>query len=342
MPSSRRQFLALAATGAAAAATRPWRTAHALASPSATWRSAPALPAATQEVYGTTWNGRVVVAGGLRSEANTRRRFTTLAQTALFDPTTETWSTGPDLPAPRHHIVLATVGDTAYGFGGFVGENLAQDGFQFRDDVYAFNGNGWTRIGGMPTPLGETVALSVDGRIHLVTGSLHGDETGPTGRHLVYDPAADAWEEARPAPTARSSATGAVIDGQLYVAGGRTTQDGVTNLGALERYDPAADTWTELRPLPQPSGGLNGAAAGGTLYVFGGEYFSDGGGVYDDTWAYAPAADEWAECPSMPTPRHGLAGVALNGRIYAIGGNTAPGIGAATSTTVDALVPSTN
>jgi N-acetylneuraminic acid mutarotase len=342
MSSSRRQFLALAATGAAAAATRPWRTAHALASPSAAWRSAPALPAATQEVYGTAWNGQVVVAGGLRSAANTRRRFTTLTQTARFDPTTESWSMGPDLPAPRHHLVLATVGDTAYGFGGFVGENLAQDGFQFRDDVFAFDGEAWARIGSMPTPLGETVALSIDGRIHLVTGSLHGEATGASGTHLVYDPSADDWMKARPAPTARSSATGAVIDGQLYVAGGRTTQDGVTNLGTVERYDPVSDTWTELRPLPQPSGGLNGAAAGGTLYVFGGEYFSDGGGVYEDTWAYDPAADEWTECPSMPTPRHGLAGVALNGRIYAIGGNTAPGIGAATSSTVEALVPSTD
>jgi N-acetylneuraminic acid mutarotase len=340
MPSSRRQFLALAATGAAALTAQPWHAAHALSSPWAAWQSAPALPAATQEVYGTTWDGRVLVAGGLRSAADSRRRFTTLAQTALFDPTTNTWSTGPDLPAPRHHIVLATVGDTAYGFGGFVGENLAQNGFQFRDDVYAFDGTEWGRIGAMPTPLGETVALSVDGRIHLVTGSRHGETTGASGTHLVYDPEADAWSEARPAPTARSSATGAVIDGHLYVAGGRTMKGGVNNLGTLERYDPEQDTWTERRPLPQPSGGLNGAATGGTLYVFGGEYFSDGGGVYAETWAYDPTADEWAECPSMPTPRHGLAGVALDGRVYAIGGNTAPGIGAATSTAVETLVPS--
>ncbi|MFO8098728.1 MAG: kelch repeat-containing protein [Salinibacter sp.] len=87
---------------------------------------------------------------------------------------------------------------------------------------------------------------------------------------------------------------------------------------------------------------MNGAATGGTLYVFGGEYFSDGGGVFSETWAYDPTADDWTECPSMPTPRHGLAGVALDGRIYAIGGNTAPGIGAATSSTVEVLVPTAN
>jgi N-acetylneuraminic acid mutarotase len=197
----------------------------------------------------------------------------------------------------------------------------------------------------MPTPLGETVALSVGGRIHLVTGSLHPDDGAPQGAsrtHLVYESDADTWFEARPVPTARSSATGAVLDGHLYVAAGRRTGDGVTNLGALERYDPKTDTWAKLRPLPQPSGGLAGAALDGMLYVFGGEYFSDGGGVYDRTWAYDPDADTWTERAPMRTPRHGLAGTALNGQIFAIGGNTAAGIGAATSSVAETLAPSEN
>lgn len=338
MPHSRRHFLRLGAAGTAVLATQPWTWARVASSPS--WRSASSLPWATQEVYCTTWNKQIVVAGGLRSGADSNRQFTTLAGTALFDPSTDTWTEGPDLPAPRHHIVFGTAEGAVYGFGGFVGEGLP-DGFQFRGDVYAFEGTEWTRVGAMPTPLGETVALSLGDRIHLVTGTLHGaEQEGDTGTHLVYDAAADAWSEARPAPTARSSATGAVIDGQLYVAGGRTTEDGVTNLGVLERYDPATDEWAELRPLPQPSGGLNGAALDGTLYVFGGEYFDDGGGVYEHAWAYDPTADEWAELPPMPTPRHGLAGAALDGRIFAIGGNTAAGIGAATASTVETLVPS--
>ena len=339
MAISRRRFLALGAA-AGALATRSSIAAERLDE----WRAGPSLPGSTQEVYGTAWNGQIVVAGGLRSGADSNRRFTTLVGTALFDPAEGVWTKGPDLPAPRHHIVLADVDGTVYGFGGFVGETL-RSGFQFRDDVYAFDGEAWSRIGAMPVPLGETVALSHDGRIHLLTGSVHpgdGSTRGASGRHLVYDPGADAWSEARPVPTARSSATGAVLDGHLYVAAGRRTDDGVTNLGALERYDPENDTWTTLRPLPQPSGGLAGAALDGRLYVFGGEYFSEGGGVYAHTWAYEPTSDTWTEKPPMRTPRHGLAGIALDGRIYAIGGNTAAGIGAATSSVVETLTPSEN
>lgn len=338
MSCSRRHFLRFGTAGTAALAAHPWVWTRAATTVS--WQAVSALPWATQEVYGTVWNEQIVVAGGLRSGPDSDRQFTTLAGTARFDPATETWTEGPDLPDPRHHIVLGTAGGTVYGFGGFIDESRGNP-FAFREDIYAFDGTEWGRIGAMPTPLGETVALSLSNRIHLVTGSLHGsDASGATGTHLVYDPDGDTWAEARPAPTARSSATGAVIDGQLYVAGGRTTEDGVTNLGALERYDPATDEWTELRPLPQPSGGLNGAALNGTLYVFGGEHFDEGGGVYGHTWAYDPAADEWTEMPPMPTPRHGLAGVALDGRVFAVGGNTAAGIGAATASTVEALVPS--
>lgn len=344
MSMSRRRFLSTTVTGTAVLTTRSWMWPWSPLNHPVSWQSAPPLPAATQEVYCTTWNDQIIVAGGLRSGPDSPRRFTTLAGTARFDPSSNEWTTGPDLPAPRHHIVLGTAADRVYGFGGFVGETL-RNGFQYRGDVYAFDGDEWTRIGTMPRPLGETVALSVDDRIHLITGSLHGGteaERGDTGSHLVYDAGADAWSEAAPAPTARSSATGAVIDGQLYVAGGRRRRKsgGITNLGTLERYDPEADAWTALAPMPQPSGGLAGAALGGTLYAFGGEYFSDGGGVYEHTWAYEPEADAWTELPPMPTPRHGLAGTAIDGRVFAIGGNTAAAIGAASSPRVEALTPS--
>ena len=342
----RRRFLRLGITGTAALATYPWTQWEASPHGNPSWQSAPSLPAATQEVYCTTWNDRVVVAGGLRSGPDSTRRFKTLADTYLFNPASERWTTGPDLPAPRHHLVLGTAADRVYGFGGFSGEELGRNGFQYRDDVYTFYGEQWTRIGTMPRPLGETVALSLNDRIHLITGSLHGSteaQQGATGTHLVYDADADAWTEAAPAPTARSSATGAVVDGQLYVAGGRRRESGgITNLGTLERYDPVSDAWTTRSPLPQPSGGLAGAALDGTLYVFGGEYFSDGGGVYEHTWAYEPEADAWTELPPMRTPRHGLAGTAIDGRVFAVGGNTAAAIGAATSDVVEALSPSAN
>jgi len=294
-------------------------------------------------VYAAVRDGVIVLAGGMRSDADSSLEFETLAGTAFLDPVNESWEKGPDLPEARHHLSLAAVDGTVYGFGGFVGDNL-RTGFRFRRDVFALRDGSWTREGRMPAPLGETVALAVDGRIHLLTGSLHPEGERPrsaSGKHLVYEPGPGAWSEARPVPTARSSAAGAVIDGELYVAGGRRRDDGFQNLGALERYDPEADRWDSLRPLPRPAGGLAGASVRGSFFCFGGERFdASGGGVFEEAWRYDPASDEWTPAAPMPTPRHGLAAAAVDGRVYAIGGNTAPAVGAATSRVVEALVPS--
>lgn len=342
MTITRREFLALGACGGLALGTSPPGWSRLLRGRrEGRWSREPALPWSTQEVYAARRGREAVVAGGLRSGADSDLRFETLAGTAVFDPGAGAWERGPDLPEPRHHIVLAAVGDSVYGFGGFVGESL-RDGFRYRDDVFVLEGGRWGRAGTMPLPLGEAVAVAVDGRVHVVTGSLHGEGSRPTatGAHRIFDPSSGAWSSARPAPTPRSSATGAVVDGRVYVVGGRRREGGLKNLGALERYDPSSDRWESLRPLPQPAGGLAGAALDGTLYCFGGEWFDrNGGGVFASTWAYTPATDEWRETAPMRTPRHGLAACALAGRVFAIGGNTAPGVGAATSDVVEALRP---
>lgn len=344
MTLSRRRFLLLGAGGALALGSGG-APAALLRSPPvpARWTTAPAAPWGLQEIHAAVRDRSVVVAGGMRSAADDRLRFETLSGTAILDAAAGTWERGPDLPAARHHLALATAGGAVHGYGGFVGESL-RDGFRFHDDVFALRGGRWSRAGRMPVPLGETVAGTLEGRVHLVTGSLHDPEEGPSGQsgeHLVHDPADGTWSRARPAPTARSSAAGAVLDGRLYVVGGRRrAAGGFENLGALERYDPETDRWEELRPLPRPAGGLAGAALDGVLHCFGGERFGPGGGeVFGTAWAYRPDTDEWREMPPMPTPRHGLAAAAVDGRIHAIGGNTAPAVGAATSSTVETLVP---
>lgn len=340
MTISRRSFLALGAGSALALATDATAWSRLLAAaPAADWSRGPSAPWGLQEVYATVRDGEIVVAGGLRSGPDSRTRFETLAETAVLDPEAGAWRTGPDLPAPRHHLVLAAAGGTVYGFGGFVGESL-RGGFRFRDDVFALEGGAWSRRARMPRRLGETVAARVGGRIHLVTGSLHPEDGagGETGAHLVYDPATDDWAEARPAPTPRSSAAGAVLDGAIYVAGGRRRRGGFRNLAALERYDPSADRWEELRPLPEPSAGHAAAAVDGLLCCFGGERLGRRNpGVIGSARVYDPETDRWRELPPMPTPRHGLAAAAVDGRVYAVGGNTAPAVGAASSGVVEVL-----
>src|SRR5438093_13124783 len=66
--------------------------------------------------------GKIYIAGGFD------RTGKPIARAFRFDPAANQWERIADLPAPRHHMPLAVVGDTLYAIGGlaeatFVPEN---------------------------------------------------------------------------------------------------------------------------------------------------------------------------------------------------------------------------
>ncbi|NNF44268.1 MAG: hypothetical protein HKN62_14735 [Phycisphaerales bacterium] len=340
---TRRQTLtamtgALAATGFAAARTRSE------AEPP-TWRRGADLPHAAQEIYPTAFRGGILLAGGLvlvdgRSGAG--------VQTVWWNPRTDTWTHGPDLPAARHHPGLVGLDERVFAIGGF--SRSAGAGWRMERTVFVLDAamTGWSDGPPLPEPRAEFVSGVIGGRI-VVTGGRRprGDANAQYGDHgdvagtLILDPAFGTWRAAAPAPSARNSAAAAVIDGRLHVVGGRRlTERGLVNVPTHEVYEPVSDRWDVRAPMPQGQGGLAAATFGGQLYAFGGEYFGATSGVYKDTWVYDPAADAWAPLPPMPLPRHGLGAVTLSDGIHVIGGATEAG-GRGRSRHHSVLAPST-
>ena len=311
------------------------------APPAAGWRARAPMPWPAQEIYAAVVGGRVYVAGGLVGRAE--GGIDILDRTAVYDAARNRWREGPRLPAPTHHPAMAAAGGRVFALGGF--REAAAGQWSAVTDVLALDGGRWTKVGDMPGPQSETVALEHAGRIHLITGRAPGGaanaqwvDQSDLAVHRVFEPKSGRWSEAAPVRGARNSAAGAVIGGKLYVVGGRTVGGG--NMARLDRYDPETDAWESLRDMPQASGGLAAAAAGGKLYVFGGEWFGPNraGGVYVETWEYDPAVDAWRAIAPMRTPRHGLAGVSVGGRVLAIGGATRFSA-RDTSAVVEALTP---
>lgn len=285
------------------------------------WSPRADIPWPVQEVYGTAWRGRALIAGGMAPGVQgLRGGINPQDRTGLYDPAADRWTEGPRLPFPRHHPALASAGGLAYALGGY--RVTGEGGWVGITDALVLDGEAWRAIAPMPQIQCETVAVGIGGRIHVASGrapkgeaNRNWSDQGDIALHQVLDVRTGRWETAAPCPLARNSATGAVIDGLFYLAGGRRVGEG--NSARLDRYDPKSDRWETLAPMPRAAGGLAGAALGGRLYVFGGE---GGPGVIPDCWSYDPKADAWRAEPAMRTPRHGLAGVALGGRIYAIGG----------------------
>jgi N-acetylneuraminic acid mutarotase len=327
MPLTRRAFTSGAAAAGAFAATGAAQAPQA----GLAWRALSQMPASAQEIYPTLWNGKIVVAGGFAGTANgpwvTDKAF-------LYDPDTDAWTVGPELPAPRHHPQLAVAGGALHAVGGFVFKPDPTQGtweMQAGAWVYDETESRWAEAPSLPAPRAEAVPLAFDGRFHLIGGrapagsaNANWGDHADVAEHLVLDPALGRWETLAPAPTARNSAAGVVLEGKIYVVGGRRVDAG--NNAELEVYDSGADRWDGLAPMPQGQGGLAAGVIGGRIVAFGGEFFGPGGGgVYPETWVYDPARDAWEPGPAMLTPRHGLGGVSLGDRIYAIGGATEDG-----------------
>lgn len=332
----RRLFLAAAASAVAAPAlAHPLREAG--------WTARSDAPWPVQEIYCAVRGDTIVMAGGLVARAGGELHIED--RTALYAPHADRWTEGPKLPEPRHHPMLIADGDTVYALGGY-GRSGAGD-WTGMTQVWALRDGGWVPAGTMPSPQSETVGLSLNGRLHLVTGrapkgeaNAQWNDQGDIDLHRVFIPAENRWETLRPCPMARNSAAGAVLNGALWVAGGRTVSGGGT--GQLDRYDPVADRWDTLAPIPrsyaannQVGGGLAMATVGGKLVAFGGEWFrprseGGGGGVFRETWIYDPARDVWDAGPDMRTPRHGLGAAAVGDAVYAIAGGSVVSGGLAT------------
>ena len=322
-PLDRRTFLAVAVASAALPfAARAQEQ-------SSGWAPRASLPWPVQEIYCAVAGGQIVTAGGLRRGEGAGLHIED--RVGGYDPRLDTWTELGRLPAPRHHPMVVTAGGALMIVGGY-GRSAAGD-WTAVTDAWMADGEVWSPIAPLPTPLSETVGVDIGGRAHRVTGrrplgAANGqwNDQSDVADHWVYDRDADRWEAARPCPMARNSAAGAVLDGVIWVAGGRTVSGGGT--GRLDRYDPAADRWDTLAPIPpsptgqQVGGGLAMAAAAGKLVAFGGEWFQrgGGGGVFAETWIYDPATDRWEAGPPMRTPRHGLAAAAVDEVIYAIAG----------------------
>lgn len=294
------------------------------------WTSRAPLPFAVQEIYPALHKGRIHVAGGLLGQGG--RVVGVSDRHVAYDPATGASTILAALPAPRHHPQAVSASGRLYLLGGFATNPGAVNWIMQTETLVLDEARDvWSALAPAPAPHGESVAIVMGERIHIVGGRTpkgaanlgYGDHED-TDHHLVYDTGGASWTRAAPALMKRNSATGGLIDGLWHVAGGRHVVDGPSD--AHEVYDAKEDRWRTAAPMPKGSGAGGNASGviGGKLYVFGGEYFHDGGRVHAEVWSYDPKADTWAAEAPMPTPRHGLGGITISDSIWLVGGAKMP------------------
>jgi non-specific serine/threonine protein kinase len=274
-------------------------------------RLADAPSARTEVAAAALGDGRILVAGGFEAPDDT------VDTVELYDPTTDSWTTGPPLPVPVNHAMAATSRGEAYVFGGFTSAGPASD------QAYVFRSGGWESLPDMPEPRGAggaaAAGAAAGGERIFVVGGI-----GPSGHAtstMVFDPAAWTWSTAPGLSVPRDHLGVAGDGGRVYAVGGRT---GAGNLATAEVFDVAEESWQRVPDMPTPRGGLAAAASSGLVLAAGGEV----PGTFAEVEALHRSGDRfrWMSLPDMPTPRHGLGVVGIGSDIYTLLGGPDPGL----------------
>ena len=173
-----------------------------------------------------------------------------------YDPKTDTWATRADMPTPRSHMTVSSVGGKIYAIGGGARIVAGRSG-EYRPllEVYDTATNRWAGAADLPTPRSVMSSSVVDGRIYVMGGAFHRGPTSSTEELLrtvrtlsvveVYDPASGRWTRGRDLATPRGWFSTSVVNGKVYVVGGHSVAPDAGTPGVkitfpgIEVYTPA-------------------------------------------------------------------------------------------------------
>ncbi|MEO1235693.1 MAG: malectin domain-containing carbohydrate-binding protein [Planctomycetota bacterium] len=221
-------------------------------------------------------DGKLYVIGGVAVQQPGRPA---LDNVQIYDPQTNQWSAGADVPINVFAAQTALIDGKIYLNGGVV------DGNQTTDNTYVYDpvADAWTQLA--DAPIGRnSAATGTDGeKMYIFGGRVGGDSPGNGfDTVLVYDPATDTWESSddpgsdlAPLPQRRGGIVNApFVGGEFYVIGGETDDDPSANdVGLYDRvdiYDPVTNTWREGAPMITARHGIYPVGYAGAIYIAGG------------------------------------------------------------------------
>lgn len=276
------------------------------------WARGAPLPLARGEVAAAVAEGRIYVIGGFTAGGENSTRV------EAYSPSTNSWSQEADLPLPVDHTMAAGYRGRVYVAGGY------GPGRSRLTTLFAFTGDGWTRLAPMPEQRAAGGAAIVNGKLYVAGGTTSSTIGAPTTlakTMLVYDIARNRWTS-RHGPTPREHLGVTALGGKIYAVAGRTAGFD-TNMARVEVFNPRTGRWTRLPKVPGRRGGTGAAGTGHWIVSVGGEATS---GTIRTVYRFDVKRRRWTRLPNLPTPRHGLGVAAVGGKVYVIGGGTKPGL----------------
>ena len=207
-----------------------------------TWSAKSPMPTRRLGLGTSVVGGKIYAIGGMTSGSSFWQGMQNCVE--VYDPETDSWSTGSSMPTKRCWFTTSVVNGKIYAIGGALVTKQPLSVVEAYDPAT----DTWTTKASMPTARMGHAAAVVDGIIYVLGG---GTENGqPVGGYSVveaYDPESDVWIEKADIPVPRSSMSAVELDGKIYVIGGISNfaNPHLTGEKTVYVYDPAKDL-TEL------------------------------------------------------------------------------------------------
>jgi len=232
------------------------------------WTTKSSPPICVAEPAVVSVAGLVYVIGGT-CEAGACTVGTEQSTVQVYNPTTDTWSVGADIPTPRSRAGVTVHNHMIFVIGGY------KDSTTYNVvEVYDTVQNSWTSAAPMPTAREGLLAATVGDNIFAIGGFKNaGNFLTATGVVEEYDISTNSWITGlAQMPTARGmvNAMGGIACGNnpVFVIGGQTMTGMATN--ANEAYIPSLNHWIERPMMPTARGNGGTGIVGSQLFVIGG------------------------------------------------------------------------
>ncbi|MFD0796549.1 Kelch repeat-containing protein [Maribacter chungangensis] len=236
-----------------------------------TWTTGAAPETEIHHFQGVTYNNKVYVIGAMTGKYPYE---TPLATMLIYNPETNIWETGPEIPKERRRGSCGVVvdGDSVYMVSGIVdGHNSTHVPWV---DRYDFKTGKWTVLADAPRARDHFQAAIGDGKIYAAGGRNSSFATKQTFELTVpevdiYDIENDTWAtlaKNKNIPTQRAGTTTVLFQNQLIVIGGESSgqqsahdQVEVLHLKTME--------WTPLPSLNRGRHGTQGVIYDEAIYI---------------------------------------------------------------------------
>jgi N-acetylneuraminic acid mutarotase len=272
-----------------------------------TWSMGEQMPIAADGTAVAVLENQIYVVGGGNDNG------TLFANTQVYDPATNTWSTGVPLPTPTGSGCAVAGKNTLLFIGGLTAQG-------YTGAVWAYNANTgkWssTLVAPMPTARSSMDCVVADGMVYVM-GGYNGSFLSTVES---YNPATNSWFTLAPMSSAESDAGAGLIGGTILVINGSDNEAD----GHNQAYDIATNSWSYEASDPTLRQGTCTGAIGSRLYSAGGWLLNENG--FTLTESFTLSTDTWNTLAPMPQGAGGLGrSVTYKGQLYCFGGEDSGG-----------------